>query len=168
MDLTQIDRCTEFLKGIPESSLATIMNFAETRAFPPGSVLFTEGSRHADFHLVILGHIRLEMMVPNRGRVPLLTVGSGEMLAWSALLSQTGMTTSAMALDHVRTAAINGIQFQKFCEQQPDVGYYVMKQVAAALSRRLLATRLQLLDLFAEQEPRWEAPHAMAATPKPG
>ena len=34
-----------------------------------------------------------------------------------------------------------------------------MKQMAGALSRRLLATRLQLLDLFAGHEPVLETSH---------
>src|SRR5579871_4482837 len=99
MDLSQIDRSTEFAKGIPESIFASIVALAEERTFHPGTTLFMEGSRHPDFHLVIAGHVRLDMIVPSRGRTPLLTVGPGDVLAWSALLSHGPMTTSAMALD---------------------------------------------------------------------
>lgn len=159
MEVSDIDRQTQFLRGIPAQWHHSILELAQIRIFAPGDVLFTEGSLHTDFHLVIQGHVRLEMLVPNRGRVPLLTVGPGDALAWSALLSQGTMTTSAIALESVKTAAFPGIQLQQLCERQPEIGFHVMKQMAGALSRRLLATRLQLLDLFAGHEPVLETSH---------
>jgi CRP/FNR family cyclic AMP-dependent transcriptional regulator len=153
MDVSEIDRQTQFLRGIPVQFHSSILELAQVRTYSPGSDVFTEGSLHSDFHLVMQGHIRLDMTIPKRGRVPLLTVGPGDTLAWSALLSDGTMTTSAIALESVQTAAFAGKELQQLCERQPEVGYYVMKQLAGSLSRRLLATRLQLLDLFAGHEP---------------
>ncbi len=46
--------------------------------------------------------------------------------------------------------AISGLELRQLCNTDFEVGYHVMGQVASALSQRLLATRLQLLDLFAK------------------
>jgi CRP/FNR family cyclic AMP-dependent transcriptional regulator len=148
MDFSERLRRAEFVNGIP-----SLLTQAQSRTYLPGGLLFSEGDRKFDFHLILEGHVRLEMSVPIRGRIPLLTVGAGDLLAWSALLAQGRMTTSAIALDNVWTAAFDGPQLQQLCEQQPQIGYHVMKQLASSLSRRLLATRLQLLDLFEEHEP---------------
>lgn len=148
MDFSERLRRTEFVSGIP-----SLLTLAQPRTYHPGATLFSEGDRNFDFHLILEGHVRLEMSVPVRGRIPLLTVGVGDLLAWSALLAQGRMTTSAIALDNVWTAAFDGPQLQQLCEQQPQIGYHVMKRLANCLSRRLLATRLQLLDLFEEHEP---------------
>jgi CRP-like cAMP-binding protein len=59
------------------------------------------------------------------------------------------MTATATALEPVRTVAFDGEKLRSLCDQQPDIGYHLMNQLAVALSRRLLATRLQLLDVFA-------------------
>ncbi len=39
------------------------------------------------------------------------------------------------------------------CQRDHEVGYHVMRQTVCAMQRRLVATRLQLLDLFAETTP---------------
>lgn len=142
-----------FLRDIPPQALDLILPLMTERAFQPGQTLFHEGELHQDLHIVIEGHVRLDMAVPNRGRISLLTVGPGDVLAWSAVLSPGWMTTSALAMDRVRTTVLNGIELQQLCESHPDIGFHVMKQLAVALSRRLVATRLQLLDLFAEHQP---------------
>lgn len=147
MDFSERLRRTAFVNSIP-----SLLTLAQPRTYLPGAILFTEGDRNLDFHLILEGHVRLEMSVPIRGRTSLLTVGPDDLLAWSALLAQGRMTTSAIALDNVRTASFDGPQLQQLCEQEPQIGYHVMKQVANSLSRRLLATRLQLLDLFEEHE----------------
>lgn len=156
---------SEFLQGIPAQHMPLLSEMMRERDFPPGAVLFSEGSFQADFLLVVAGHVRLDMAVPQRGRIPLLTVGPGDVLAWSALLAQGRMTATATALEPVRTAAIEGEKLRSLCELQPDIGYHLMKQLAVALSRRLLATRLQLLDVFAGHEPILEA---IPAFGKPG
>ena len=153
MEFSDELRQTEFVRGIPSSLLPSLCRLAQPRAFPAGAALFAEGQANLDFHLVLDGHVRLDMNVPQRGRIPLLSVGPGDVLAWSALLSGGKMTTSAKAMEPVRTAAFEGTQLQQLCEREPEIGYHVMKQLAGALSRRLLATRLQLLDLFADHEP---------------
>lgn len=144
---------SEFVRGMPSDCLAAIEELAHEDIFPPGHCVFAEGSDHPDFHLLLEGHVRLEMTSPGRGRIFLLTLGPGDILAWSALLSDGTMTATAIALDSVRTTSIPGERLRRLCEEQPVLGYHFMKQLAAALSRRLLATRLQLLDMFAEHEP---------------
>jgi len=153
MDRSQLDAVSPFLANLPERGIEAFCAMSRLEHFAPGAVLFSEGAPHPDFHLMLAGHVRLDMNVPPRGRMPLLTVGPGDILAWSALVSRGVMTTSAVALDAVQTAAIDGVQLRRLCDEQPETGYVLMRELAAALSRRLVATRLQLLDLFASHEP---------------
>lgn len=157
----------EFVCGLAPNCIAVLQSLAREECVAPGTRLFTEGNRHENFHVVLQGHVRLEMSVPGRGSIPLLTVGPGEVLAWSALLGQGMMTASALALDSVRLATLPGDQLRKLCEAQPELGYQIMKQLSIALSQRLLATRLQLLDLFAEQEPLGQSPLSKVGTVDP-
>ncbi len=154
---------SDFLSGLSAGSVSLIEGLAQTRRYAPSECLFREGTPAMEFHVVLHGHVRLEMLVQGRGRVALLTVGPGEILAWSALLSDGNMTASATALDPVQTAAIPGKALRQLCEQHPDLGYQLMKQLSVALSQRLLATRLQLLDLFSAHDSLM--PHGVAVTP---
>lgn len=147
---------SEFLRGIPGESLARLAQLARSCTYPSGAVLFVEGNVHSQFHIVAEGHVRLDMLVPRRGRIPILTAGPGDVLAWSALVGNSVMTSSAVALEAVKTVALPGDDLKRLCETEHEVGYHVMRQLASALSHRLLATRLQLLDLFAGEVPTLE------------
>lgn len=142
---------SDFLRGIPSELRARLAHLAHPKTFPAGAVLFVEGNVHSEFHVVIEGRVRLDMLVPRRGRIPILTAGPGDVLAWSALVGNSVMTSTAVALEAVKTAAFPGDQLTALCDSEHGVGYHVMRQLASALSRRLLATRLQLLDLFSAE-----------------
>lgn len=167
MDFEASVRQTEFANGIPTKLLSLLLPLAHSRQYPPGTVLFKEGEHYLDFHLILDGHVRLDMCVPIRGRIPLLTVGPGDVLAWSALLAKGRMTTSAIAMNPVWTAAFEGPRLQQLCEAHPELGYHVMKQLATALSQRLLATRLQLLDLFGDHSPAPNGPELSSVSVDP-
>lgn len=157
----------DFISGLPAESVSKLEELSREERFVPGNQLFAEGSEHPELHIILQGHVRLEMAIPGRGRKPLLSLGPGDVLAWSALLSDGRMTASAIALDSVRTASIPGRQLRELCEAEPQLGYRVMVQLAAALSRRLLATRLQLLDLFQDHEPMRQLSRSATAVPDP-
>lgn len=144
---------TEFLQHIPAEYVQEILILGQQQRFAPAAVLFREGTIHRYFHLLVEGRVRLDMVVMGCGRVPVLTLGPGDVLAWSALVAEDLMTSTATALEPVTTLAFEGAQLRRLCSERPEIGYHVMKQVARSLSRRLVATRLQLLDLFASHVP---------------
>ena len=117
------------------------------------SVLFEEGTLCDRIFFVIDGIVALDMAVPRRDSTRILTVGAGEVLAWSALLSDQRMTATATALSDGRLVSIAAQPLRELCDADHEIGFAIMRCMACALSRRLLATRLQLLDLFADAQP---------------
>ena len=95
----------------------------------------------------------LQMRVPGRDDVRILSLGPGDMVAWSALLTGGRMTASAVALEDTEVVSVSARDVLAICESNHSFGYHVMRQMGQALADRLLATRLQLLDLFAETSP---------------
>jgi CRP/FNR family transcriptional regulator, cyclic AMP receptor protein len=125
----------DFLRDFPESLLQRFEELAHSEQYAPGAVLFVEGLEHPEFHIIAEGHVRLEMQVPHRGRVPIVTCGVGDILAWSALLGNSYMTTTAVALDSVKTIAFRGKQMRDLCEAENEIGYHVMRRLSAVLWR---------------------------------
>ncbi len=95
--------------------------------------------------------VALEMSVPERGMVRVLTLGAGDMVAWLALLGHGEMSTTAVSVEDTQAISISAPHLLEICESNPDVGYQIMRRMAQALSRRLVATRMQLLDLFSDE-----------------
>lgn len=144
----------QLFSGLSETVLRQLADLAELRRYAADEVLFHEGTGFAELLLVSQGKVQLQMRVPGHGSIPILTLGPGQLLAWSAVLGAGEMTTSAVALEETEAFALPGDKLQELCEQDHDFGYLFMERLAGALARRLVATRLQLLDLFASETPR--------------
>jgi CRP-like cAMP-binding protein len=147
-------RPNRFLDALPPAQRAQLERLASSKDFRPGDVLFQEGTEHDDVYLLLEGHVRLEMFVRDRGRMPIMTAGPGDLVGWSPLFSGHPMTATASALESVRVLAFDGQELRGLCESNHELGYHLMRQLALVLTERLLATRLQLLDLFLDQQPR--------------
>ena len=143
----------QFAASLPPKALEQLAVTSQVRDFAAGSVLFKEGSESHDLYLIAAGQVALDMNVPGRGSVRILTLGAGDMVGWSAVLAEGRMTATALAVTQTRAVVASGEKLLELCESDHEVGYQLMRRMATALSRRLVATRLQLLDLFSDDPP---------------
>ena len=74
------------------------------------------------------------------------------MLGISPAVGQTRSTGTARTLAPTKAIELNAGQVLTLCEHNPRFGYEFMRQVAVAISQRLSATRLQLLDVFGTEQ----------------
>ena len=157
MDLDQLKYVLQELKfsaDLPPRVLEQLANESTIQQFSAGAVVFHEGSAaHPNLYLIRNGRIALEMNAPGRGGLRILTLGPGEMVGWSALLGAGQMTASAVAVEDSDVVMVTADSLRQVCETNHEFGFHMMRQMAAALSKRLVATRLQLLDLFADSTP---------------
>jgi len=142
-----------FSAELPDEVLEEVVATATPASFPEGTVIFREGGTDRNLYLLLSGRVALEMQVPAQGPVRLLSLGPGDMLAWSALLGEGRMTATAIAVENTEAIAISAERMLEICQSNTQVGYEIMQRMAVALSKRLLATRLQLLDLFSAEAP---------------
>lgn len=140
-------------KELSLEDLQKVAKLATIERHSAGTILFREGAISDRLFLIGEGNVALDMHVPRRGKIRILTIGPGELLGWSALLTDQRMTAMATVVEDATLIAIPGQQLQALCDADRDVGYAVMQRMAVALAHRLLATRLQLLDVFLETQP---------------
>jgi len=146
-------RTLELSAAWPHAVLERLVSLATIRECRAGTVLFREGEVADSIAVVASGTVALEMRFPGRGSVRLLTVGRGELLGWTALLGGGAATATAIAQTDVRLVAFAGGDLADLCDRDHEVGFQVMRRLAWAVSRRLTATRLQLLDLYSRESP---------------
>lgn len=163
MSLLEKLSTSDFFRSTPLEILRLIEPIVCERDYVPGDQIFVEGVKHTEIYVVLDGHVRLEMSVPGRGRTPILSAGPGDVLGWSPLLSDSEMTATAVALDSVKTLAFPAEQLRSLCESNHDLGFHFMWRLASAIACRLMATRLQLLDLY-----KVHTAGAMSSPIKPG
>lgn len=152
-DILDLLESVRFLHDIPETYLEPIAAISQVREFPAGAVLFREGQDHSSIYLIVEGAVALEVRVVGQSTRRLQTVGEGELLGWSPLLSQAEMTATARALRDTRAVTIEAAQLIAQFEHNPRFGLEFIRRTAQALSQRLNATRLQLLDVYQNELP---------------
>lgn len=121
---------------------------AQLERHPAGTILFSEGETHDQIYFICEGAIALNMVTTNCGQQTILSAGSGDLLAWSALVGDQIMTSTAVVASDARMIVFHAKILEELFERNHELGFRMMRIIAKALSRRLLATRLQLLDLF--------------------
>jgi CRP/FNR family transcriptional regulator, cyclic AMP receptor protein len=140
----------DFLRDLAPEHLRQVAEIGQLREYPPGTVLFHEGQASHEVYLVMRGEVTLEVDLPDRGAVPLQTVGPGEPLGWSPVLGLGPMTATARTLSWCRLIALDARRTLTLCADEPRFGVEFFRRMAATLARRLSATRLQLVkDCFA-------------------
>lgn len=139
--------------GFNPDQMARVAELASHHRLPMGAFVFREGELHCTAYVLQSGHVDLIMRTPGRGNQRILTLGPGDLVAWSALVGNSVMTCSALCTEDAGLIAIDAARLTDLVEGDAELGYRWMRWVAQSVSQRLLATRLQLLDLFAPLSP---------------
>jgi CRP-like cAMP-binding protein len=137
-----------FFQGLSQADLTFIAGCASNVHFEPGEYLFREGAAADRFYAIREGKVAIEIFDPNRGSATLQTAAEGEMVGWSWLFPPYRWQFDARAVAPVRATAFDGVCLRRKCEDDPRLGYELMKRLAQMVSRRLEAARLQLLDIY--------------------
>ena len=142
-----------FLHDIGPMHIEQIAKIARVRDFNEDDVVFRQGDAAQHVYLVVSGNVSLEICAAGAGCKQILTLGPGELLGWSSVLEQLSYTARARVLERTQLVEINVAQLLAMCDQDPQFGYELMRQVALALAKRLSATRMQLLDVYGANMP---------------
>ena len=146
--LTQVLRKLRFTAELPDPVLEHLAAAASVRGYRRGTRLFQEKRENDRLMIIWLGSVALDIQVPGREAVRILTAGQGDVIGWSALLGNGKMTTSATALEDTQVVAFTAAELQAACESNHSFGYFLMNKVAVSLAERLLDTRKQLIDMI--------------------
>jgi CRP-like cAMP-binding protein len=146
-------RQIRFLEGVTAEQLDQVASVAHLAEYHPGALIFREGERLARIFLVAEGSVSLEICAPGQGCKRIQTIGPGELLGWSPVLSQGPMTATARAIVPARLAVLDAAQVVALCQRDPAFCLTFLWRTAEALASRLNATRLQMLDVYRSELP---------------
>lgn len=138
----------EFTQGLEPQHLVKLASIATEVVFDEGEPIFREGDTGDVIYLIQKGRAALYIRIPGRGNVTILTVESGRLLGWSSLFPPHHKMASARAVVPTQALVIKVGRLWTACQEDYELGYTVMYCVAEAITSRLTATRLQLVDMY--------------------
>jgi CRP/FNR family transcriptional regulator, cyclic AMP receptor protein len=134
-----------FLHGISQDHLAMLAQAASDVTSPAGHRFFEDGGYAAYFWLVQSGHVTVDVHVPGQGRVPIDTIGMGELIGWSWLFPPFTWAFGAVAASPVEAFEFDARTVRAWCASDPALGYEVTRRVAEVLTKRLKSARNRLI-----------------------
>jgi CRP-like cAMP-binding protein len=144
----------DLFQGLDEGYLRLIAGCGSNVHFAEARYLFRQGEEADCFFAIREGRVALQVFVPERGPMTIQTVGAGEIVGWSWLFPPHYWQFDGLAVEPVRATVFDGACLRRKCDEDPALGYDLMKRLARVVSRRLEATLLQVLDVYGPARPR--------------
>ncbi len=145
---------------VPPEKLAQLEAMGSEMVFQGGEVLFRQGDPAGYLYAVLEGEVELQVSLsapdsadqarPEGGGRSLVveTIGPGEDLGWSALVSPYQWSATARSRGACRCLVLSAPEFRVMMDQDPELGYAVSKGLNEVISRRLRRRTRKLLRLW--------------------
>lgn len=133
----------------PRNRLTPSMGRLELKA----DVTFLREGETTDFlAIVVAGRVAVQMRVPERGAITILTLEPGDIVGWSAIVAPYRATTSVTTLEPTQLAIIDAETLRGLIATDLELAAALHPLILDTVVARLAATRVQLLDLFQGHE----------------
>ncbi len=132
----------------PDEGLEKVLPLARLEAIAGGEEVLHSRDEPTEIRIVIDGKLRECLEGHGQAELCLCTLTYGELIGWSALLEETSGPATTTALRDSTVLAIDGPALRDLCAADHELGYFVMRNLFAALSARLNDSGLQLLDIY--------------------
>ena len=136
-----------FFVGIDPTLIHAMLVKAEERTYEVGEMLVREGRPAEEFFLVFEGKIALEVSAGGEAGITVETIGRGEILGWSWLVSPHRWRFYARAIKPTSVVVINAAAARYALAAHPAFGYGFLMKLLPVIAERLENTRVQLLDI---------------------
>lgn len=132
-------------------ALIKIASVIKTERFKPNANVIKEGDIGDKMYILNAGTVRIEKQTLSGDTFPVanlsekMNVFFGEV----ALMDNDVRSASVSAISEVECFVISKKEFDKICDNDPRIGYYIFKEIAKTLSNRLRKSTLDNINLIA-------------------
>lgn len=133
-----------FLEAFTPDQAEALSLLATEVRFARGESILREHETADGFYLIEQGEVSLEYELPNKETVLIQKLGPGELLGLSWLFEPYRWEFNAVAITPVIAKFLRAADVREKCNQDPELGYKLMEQLARILTERLQATRHRL------------------------
>lgn len=142
---------TWFGSGLSPRDRQRLVVGARLSSFGVDEILLREGAECDSFGVLLTGLLGMQVLVPGRGTVTLLTVEPGDVYGWSALVAPHRSTSTVLGVEPGEALVFDAVELRDLLREDDALAATLYPRILQALGRRLTATRLQLLDLYARE-----------------
>ncbi len=142
-----------FFAGLDDRAIALIAGCAGNVHYRPGEYLFRQNDPADRFYVLRRGRVELSISSPNQGPLVLQTFEDEDVVGWTWLVPPYRWEADGRAGEPTDTIAFDGECLRHKCEDDPVLGYELLKRAAGAMNTQLFGALARLLDLYGVHQP---------------
>jgi CRP/FNR family transcriptional regulator, cyclic AMP receptor protein len=147
-ELAEVLGTHPFFYGMAAEHLDVLATCATAADFATGETIFASGDSADACYLVLDGDVALELVAPGRGPHVIQTLHSGDVLGWSWLVEPYRWMFDAQALTAVRAIRFDAQCLRSAKENDPALGFDLLRRFVVVIVDRMQAARMQLMDIY--------------------
>lgn len=137
-----------FASVLSTDEIGQISPLTQAVMFRPNEIIAEEGTPAESLFVIEKGRVSIEIHASPWGIRPMATLGAGEVFGWSWAFPPFVWHFDCRATTETYVLEIDGFKLRSLMEDNPKIGFAIMKQLAQIFTERLKATRLQLMDVY--------------------
>ena len=140
-----------FFEGMDRGLLKIIAPCASPVHYESGQMVYREGDAADQFFLITEGRVAIEIFASERGSLVIQTLGPGDVTGWSWLFPPYRRRFNVRAVEATKAIALEGKSLREKADADHRLGYELFKRFSRIVVDRLLAARLQILDMYGKR-----------------
>jgi CRP/FNR family cyclic AMP-dependent transcriptional regulator len=140
-----------FFDGLDIDKIEYVAGCGQNMHFRTGEYIGKEGEPADYLYIIKKGKVAVQMNHPVKGELTIRTLQEDDIGGFSWIIPPYTMQFDLKVLEPTSVIALGGNCLRKKCEEDHELGYFMMKQSATVMNRRLMNTRIQLLDVYSSR-----------------
>jgi CRP-like cAMP-binding protein len=137
--------------GLTDKQLALVADCCCLREFSRGDTIYQQESKDRKIYLVLEGLVSLDDVMPDADAwISYERDGPGELVGVSALMRVQVYSLTATCLEPTTAIEIDVDSLEKVFDQDPEIGYKVMHEVAYIFFQRYEKAKTRLYNVYRE------------------
>ncbi len=148
--LDELISASPLFEGLEDEYLKLIAGCGRLVRVDADKYVIQTGAPAEKFFLVRRGALALEVHGPGRGALVIDTFEAGEIVGWSWLFAPYRYQFDVRTTVPSSLVEMDGACLRGKCDGDHELGFHLMSRFASAMADALMATRLQLLDVYGD------------------
>lgn len=150
MTAQQLLRECEVFSALTTAQLEKISSSVLEKQYEAGTTIIQEGDSAEELLVIQEGKVAVQMTMPKEQkqmirRVTIDIVTKNQVLGWSAFVEPHIYNFTAVCLQKVKALSLSGTKLRWLIQDNPKIGFDVMKELIKVIDSRLVETRHLLI-----------------------
>jgi CRP-like cAMP-binding protein len=141
-------RKAELFSGLSDEDLSKVVAICRAARVGAGVTVFSEGDSGDEMYIIHEGYVRvmINARAADGGIVPstINTLYAGQCFGEGALLGGSSRSATVVADEQTTLIVIREVDFSALCQENPRIGYTVIRNLAQDLAYKLNSSNLLL------------------------